>query len=77
MSSSLLLQQCPACLVRLTCIVFVMGGRWPYCWCLVGCCRQDRFNIALNRESEIHEIGSGTKLFITFLSLRFFDMISS
>ena len=28
MSSSLLLQQCPACLVRITCIVFVMGGRW-------------------------------------------------
>ena len=28
--SSLLLQQCPACLVRLTWIVFVMGGRWPY-----------------------------------------------
>ena len=27
MSSSLLLQQCPACLVRLTCIVFVMGVR--------------------------------------------------
>ena len=25
----LLLQQCPACLVRLTWIVFVMGGRWP------------------------------------------------
>ena len=41
MSSSLLLQQCPACLVRLTCIVFVIGGRWPYGWCLVGCCRQD------------------------------------
>ena len=38
MSSSLLLQQCPACLVRLTWIVFVMGGRWPYSWCLVGCC---------------------------------------
>ena len=37
MSSSLLLQQCPAWLVRLTCIVFVMGGRWPYSWCLVGC----------------------------------------
>ena len=36
-SSSLLLQQCPACLVRLTCIVFVAGGRWPYSWCLVGC----------------------------------------
>ena len=29
MSSSLLLQQCPACLVRLTWIVFVIGGRWP------------------------------------------------
>ena len=41
MSSSLLLQQCPACLVRLTCIVFVMGGRWPYSWCLVGCCCQE------------------------------------
>ena len=45
-SSSLLLQQWPACLVRLTSIVFVMGGRWPYCWYLVGCCRQDLFNIA-------------------------------
>ena len=40
MSSSLLLQQCPACLVRLTWIVFVMGGRWPYSWCFVGCCRR-------------------------------------
>ena len=30
MSSSLLLQQCPVCLVRLTWIVFVMEGRWPY-----------------------------------------------
>ena len=48
MSSSLLLQQCPACLVRLTWIVFVMGGRWPYSWCLVGCCHQDLFNIARN-----------------------------
>ena len=46
MSSSLLLQQCPACLVRLTLIVFVMGGRWPYSWCFVECCRQDLFNIA-------------------------------
>ena len=36
MSSSLLLQQCPACLVCLTWIVFVMGSRWPYSWCLVG-----------------------------------------
>ena len=48
MSSFLLLQQCHACLARLTCIVFMMGGKWPYSWCLVGCCRQDLFNIALN-----------------------------
>ena len=48
MSWSLLLQQCPACLVRLTRIVFVMGVKWPYSWCLVGCCRQDLFNIARN-----------------------------
>ena len=45
---TLLLQQCPACLVRLTWIVFVMGGRWPYGWCLVGCSRQGLFNIAHN-----------------------------
>ena len=46
MSSSLLLQQCPACLVHLTWIVFVMTGRWPYSWCPAGSCRQDLFNIA-------------------------------
>ena len=46
MSSSLLLRQCPACLVHLTWIVFVIGGSWPYSWCLVGCCRQDLFKIA-------------------------------
>ena len=46
MSSSLLLQQCPACLVRLTWIVFMIGGRWLYSWCLVGCCHQDLFKIA-------------------------------
>ena len=39
MSSSLLLQQCPACLVRLTWIVFVIGGRWPYSWCLILLCK--------------------------------------
>ena len=39
---SLLLQQCPACLVRLTWIFFVMGRRWQYSWC------QDLFNIACN-----------------------------
>ena len=48
MGSSLLLQQCPACLVRLAWIVFVMGGRRPYSWCLVGYCCQDLFNIARN-----------------------------
>ena len=48
MTSSLLLQQCPACLIRLTWIVFVVGRRWSYSWCLVVCCRQDLFNIALN-----------------------------
>ena len=36
MSSFLLLQQCPACLVRLTWTVFEMGGLWPYSWCLWG-----------------------------------------
>ena len=30
MSSSLPLQQCPACLVRLTWIVFMIGSKWPY-----------------------------------------------
>ena len=34
------------CLVRLTLIVFVMGGRWPYSCCFVGCCLQDLFNTA-------------------------------
>ena len=33
MSSSLLLQQCLACLIRLLLIVFVMRGRWPYSCC--------------------------------------------
>ena len=32
MSPSLLFQLCPACLVRLTWIVFVMEGGWPYMW---------------------------------------------
>ena len=46
MSSSLFLQQCPARLVRLTWIVFVMDGRWPYSCCFERCCLQDLFNIA-------------------------------
>ena len=48
MSSSLLLQQCPTCLVRLTWIVFLIGGMWPYSRCLLECCRQDLFIIARN-----------------------------
>ena len=36
MSSFLLLQQCPVCLVRLTWIIFVMVGRWPYSCALWG-----------------------------------------
>ena len=48
MSSSLRLQQCPACLARLAWIFFVMGGRWPYRWWFVGCYRQDLFNFARN-----------------------------
>ena len=47
-SSSLLLQQCPACLVHLILIFFMMGGRWPYSWCFVGCCHQVLFRIACN-----------------------------
>ena len=46
MSSSLLLQQCPACLVHLIWMVFKMGGRLLYSCCFVGCCLQDSFNIA-------------------------------
>ena len=36
----------PACLVRLTWIVFVMGGQWPKSCCFVSCCLLDLFNIA-------------------------------
>ena len=46
MSLSLLFLKCPACLVFLTWIVFVMGRKWPYSCCFVGCCLQDLFNIA-------------------------------
>ena len=46
MSSSYLLQQSPACLVRLIWMVFEMGGRWPYSCCFVGCFFEDLFNIA-------------------------------
>ena len=48
MSSSLPLQRCLASLVNLIWIFFVMGGRWPYNCCFVGCYLQDLFNIARN-----------------------------
>ena len=35
-----------ACQLCLTWIVYMMGGRWPYSCCLVGCCLQDLFNTA-------------------------------
>ena len=46
MSSFLILQQCPACMVLLILIVFVMGRRWPYCCCFLGCCLQDLLSIS-------------------------------
>ena len=46
MSLSLFLHEYSACLVRLTLIVFVIGGKWPYSCCFVGCCLQDLFNTA-------------------------------
>ena len=42
----LLLHLCPTSLVRLTLIVFVMGRKWPYSCCFVGCRLHDLFNIA-------------------------------
>ena len=48
MSSSLLLQQCPVCLVHLIWTVFEMGGRCSYSCCFGGCCFQDLFNTANN-----------------------------
>ena len=45
MSSFLLFQQCPECFVHLIWMVFVMGGRWPYSCCFVGCCLMGLFNI--------------------------------
>ena len=45
LSSSLLLQQYLACMVRLTLIDFVMCGRWQYSCCFVGGCLHDLFNI--------------------------------
>ena len=48
MSSTPLLQQCPACLVRLTRMVCEIGGKCPYSCSLVGCCFHDLFRTARN-----------------------------
>ena len=48
MSSSLLPQQYPACLVRLIWMVLGMGGRWPYSYNREGCCFLDLFSTARN-----------------------------
>ena len=72
MSSSLLLQQCPACLVCLTWIVFVMGGRWPYSCCFVGCCRQDLFKIARNICYNVDIYKNDKNLFFSIIKLKSF-----
>ena len=46
MNSSLLLQLCPACLVRRIWMVLEMRGKCPYSCCFVGCCFPDLFNMA-------------------------------
>ena len=46
MSSSLLLQLRPACLVLLVWMVLEIGGRCPYSCCFVGCCYHDWCNMA-------------------------------
>ena len=45
MSLTLVLQLCAAYLARLTLIVFVMGGWWPFSFCFGGFCLQDFFSI--------------------------------
>ena len=71
MSSFLFLQQCPACLVRLTWIVFEMGGRWPYSWCLVGCCHQDLFNAVYMVWFKIRKIKSSIISHHTFYPFKY------
>ena len=50
MSSPLLLQQCPACLVHLIWMVSEISGRWPYSCCFVVCCHQDLFHRACSSQ---------------------------
>ena len=46
LNSTLIPQQGPACLVRPTLIVYMIGGRCLYSYSFVGCCHQDLFSIA-------------------------------
>ena len=48
MNSSLLIQLYSICLFCLICMVYMMGGWWPYSCCFVWCCFQDLFKIARN-----------------------------
>ena len=52
MSSPLILQQYSVYLVRLIWMVLVMGGRWPYSCCFVGCYLQDLFKQRLDDQLE-------------------------
>ena len=45
LSLSLLLQQCPKCLVYLIWMVWEIGGKWLYICCYVNYCFQDLFSI--------------------------------
>ena len=78
MSSSLLLQQWTACLVRLTWIVFVMGGSWPYSWCLVECCRQPFVSVhVVHPYSSIDSTATWKKLCFTLSVRSDFHMIDT
>ena len=59
---SLLLQQCPTCLVRLIWIVFEMCSSWPYSCCFVGCCFQELFNIAHSKSGFLKLVDKFTYL---------------
>ena len=65
MSTSLLLQSCPACLVRLIWMVFEMRGRCSYSSCFVRFCFQDFFKI-----ESLHSCTIAVKLFLYTLSQR-------
>ena len=58
----LLLQQCPACLLRLIWMILEMGRKWPYSCCLVERCFHDLFSIA---RSILEQLPS------SFFSIRF------